>query len=987
VAGGARGKNGSANSVRWARGEGGRAGRVPAISAPAFTGRQEELAALSRALASPPAVVLVEGEAGIGKSRLVREFLDLAGGQGHYSLVAGCPPFRRPCTLSPIVDAIRQAAASPPQPGLSGLAGALRPLFPEWSAELPPAPEPAADATAARHRLFRALDELLVSLRVSVLAVEDVQWADEATLEFLLFLATSPRPRPSLVLTYRPEDVPGDSLLLRLSSRMPGGAAGLRLALGPLGVTETLRLVSSMLDGERVSDAFAAFLAERTDGIPLAVEETVRLMHDRADLAHRNGNWVRRSLGEIMVPATIRDGVLERSRRLGPDARAILAAAAVLADPADEPALRAVAGLTAARLGPALAEVLRCGLLAEAGRGLVSFRHVLAARAVYEEITEPERRTLHRRAGRALERRSPPPVAQLTRHFREAGQPAKWCRYAEQAADLALAAGDEATASALLLDLLTRADLPAHAVVRLVKKIPFGSFTGQSRFGDLVATLRSVVDAEALDHRAEAEARMLLGRVLLVMEEREAGRIEVERAIPHLVHDPAEAARAMILLGWPAGAAWPASRHRQWLRRAARLTASMAPADYLNLTVERASALLMLGDPAGWSVAAQIPYDARSPRERQHVVKGHLTIATMAMMWWGRYDDARWRLAKGLELAEASQYWLYRDLILVNQVHLDWLAGAWDGLAERARSLADDADIQPLTRLEAVLVTGLIHAATGDRGQAERELGLVLAEVRRRAAVEACMEPAAALARLMLAGRRVADALRVTDEPIGILASKGTWAWAADVAPARVEALVAAGRDAEAARLVRVFAGEDRGRDAPATTAALLACQALLAEGQGKQARAGALFGQAAAAWQVLPRPYEALLAREREARCLLAVGQRQPGLSGLAEVLDGLSGLGARGDAMRVIRTLGEHGVQARRPWWGGRRSYGDQLSPRELDVVRLLIDGRTNRQVAEELVLSPKTVANHVDSLMRKLGVSSRTALAVRAVEDGIV
>jgi DNA-binding CsgD family transcriptional regulator len=984
--GGARGKNG-ASVPRWANGEGGGVGRVPAISAPAFTGRQEELAALGRALDGPPAVVLIEGEAGIGKSRLVREFLDRADGQGQVSLVAGCPPFRRPCTLSPIVDAIRHATASPPQPGLSGLAGALRPLFPEWSAELPPAPEPAEDATASRHRLFRALDELLTGLQVSVLVVEDVQWADEATLEFLLFLGAADRARPSLVLTYRLEDVPGDSLLFRLSSRMPGGTAGLRLALQPLAVAETLRLVSSMLDGERVSDAFAAFLQERTDGIPLAVEETVRLMHDRADLAHRNGSWVRRSLGEIMVPATIRDGVLERSRRLSADARAILAAAAVLADPADEPVLRAVAGLTAARLGPALTEVLRCGLLTEAGRGMVSFRHVLAARAVYAGITVPERRALHSRAGRALERRSPRPVAQLTRHFREGGQPAKWCRYAEQAADLALSAGDEATASVLLLDLLTKADLPAHAVVRLVKKIPFGSFTGQSGFGDLVATLRSVVDAQALDQRAQAEARMLLGRVLLVMEEREAGRTEVERAIPHLVHDPVEAARAMILLGWPAGAAWPASRHRQWLQRAAELTAPMSPADHLNLTVDRASALLMLGDQAGWSVAAQIPDEAPSPGERQYVVKGHLNVATMAMMWWGRYDDARWRLAKGLELAEAGQYWLYRDLILVNQVHLDWLAGAWDGLAERARSLADDADIQPLTRLEAVLVTGLMHAAAGDRGQAERELGLVLGEVRRRAAVEACMEPAAALARLLLADGRVADALAVTDEPIGILASKGTWAWAADLAPARAEALVAAGRATEAADLVRVFAAADRGRDAPATKAALLSCRAVLAEGQGERAQAGALFGRAAAAWRVLPRPYEALLAREREARCLLADGQRPTALSVLAEVLDGLSGLGARGDAMRVIRTLNEHGVPARRPWWGGRRSYGDQLSPRELDVVRLLIDGSTNRQVAEALVLSPKTVANHVDSLMRKLGVSSRTALAVRAVEDGIV
>ena len=118
---------------------------------------------------------------------------------------------------------------------------------------------------------------------------------------------------------------------------------------------------------------------------------------------------------------------------------------------------------------------------------------------------------------------------------------------------------------------------------------------------------------------------------------------------------------------------------------------------------------------------------------------------------------------------------------------------------------------------------------------------------------------------------------------------------------------------------------------------------------------------------------------------CLLAAGNGPAGLPILSEVLRGLSDLGARGDAMRVIRTLNEHGVQARRPWLGGRRSYGHELSPRELDVVRLLLSGRTNRQIAEALFLSPKTVACHVNSAMRKLGVSSRAALAVRAVEVG--
>lgn len=77
---------------------------------------------------------------------------------------------------------------------------------------------------------------------------------------------------------------------------------------------------------------------------------------------------------------------------------------------------------------------------------------------------------------------------------------------------------------------------------------------------------------------------------------------------------------------------------------------------------------------------------------------------------------------------------------------------------------------------------------------------------------------------------------------------------------------------------------------------------------------------------------------------------------------------------------------MRAKRPWLGGRRSYGAQLSPREEDVVRLVLGGRTNRQIAETLFLSPKTVACHVYSAMRKLNVSNRAALAARALEAGL-
>ena len=129
------------------------ASQLPALSVPRFVGRDRELAALGDALGQPPAVVLLEGEAGIGKTRLLREFLASPSGRGCRAMVGACPPLREPYTLCAVVDAVREGIGSVSGLRLSGLGGALRPLFPEWAADLPPAPEPLEDATAVRHRL------------------------------------------------------------------------------------------------------------------------------------------------------------------------------------------------------------------------------------------------------------------------------------------------------------------------------------------------------------------------------------------------------------------------------------------------------------------------------------------------------------------------------------------------------------------------------------------------------------------------------------------------------------------------------------------------------------------------------------------------------------------------------------------------------------------------------------------------------------------
>lgn len=954
------------------------------IRGPGFMGRERELSALSEALAAPSAVVLVEGEAGIGKTRLVREFLATPAGRATKTLMACCPPFRYPQTLGPVVEGTRQCAG----PGVAGLgvsalAGALRPLFPEWAEDLPPAPEPLEDAPAARNRVFRALAELLDRLGVGLLVAEDAHWADEVTLEFLLYLASREPRRVGLLVTYRPEDVPGDSLLPRLA-RHAAGDSGLRLALAPLEMAQTSQLALSMLDGQSMSGEFASFLHRVSGGIPLAVEELVRLMAERPDLAQRGGAWARRPLGRIEVPASIRDAVLERARRLSADSQAVLHIVAVLGEPAGEATVRALTMLPAGRDRAGLCEVLDCGLVAEDERGLVSFRHVLPGRAVYEAIPVPDRRAIHLAVASMLEHESPVHAARLARHFREAGERDQWYKYGEQAADLALASGDEASAIDLLHDLVVHGQLPPRTVARLTNKIPLASFTGDARFQSLVSALRSALAEEELNHTFQAELRFLLGRALITMYDFDAGRSEVEQAIENLPHGSIQGAKAMMILGYAHGASSPAAAHRRWLRRAAASARAMSATDRLPLTVDLATGLLMLGDEAGWQEAERIPADTPGGKQTREITRAGLNIGELATIW-GRYQEASRRLAGALGLADRHEYQRQRAEILVAQAHLDWFTGQWDGLAERAAALADSEHLAPMSRLEAGLVSNLARVGAGSPEAGEPLLD-AFEEMLRRGVVGYHAVPAAALADRWLALGRIDDALRITEEAISIVAHKGMWVWATELVPARVRALAAAGKPGEASHLVATFARGLRGTNAPAPKAGLTLCRALLTEARGDHARAATLFDRAAAAWEALPRPYDALLATEQQARCLLAADRRAQALSLLNDVMRGLSRLGATGDASRVARILREHGVNTRRPG-AGRPGYRGALSSRELDVVRLVVTGQTDREIGKALFLSPKTIASHVGSAMRKLQASSRTALAVRAVEAGIV
>ncbi|MBM9506179.1 ATP-binding protein [Actinacidiphila acididurans] len=954
----------------------------PAVRGPRLVGRSAELDRAVRSLTGgTPATVLVEGEAGIGKTRLLQEVLEAPGFDG--VLVAGCPPFRETLTLAPVVDAVRQARTRVDGLGLSALAGALRPLFPEWADALPPVPEPLDDASAARHRLFRALQELLTRCGTTVLVVEDAHWADPATLDFLLFLAARPAAdRISLVLTYRPEDVPAGSQLLRLAAKPVPGTVHTRIVLGPLTVAQTAQFVSSMLDDEHVSDAFASFLHQHTSGLPLALEESVRLLGERADLVRRGGEWRRRTLTRIEVPPTIRDAVLERAARLGPDDRQVLRAAAVLTEAADPAVVVTVSGLPAARARTALAAAVRARALVEDAGGRIHFRHLLAARAVYDDIPGGERRALHLRAARALEALDPVPIARLPHHFGKAGDTEGWRHYTELAADLALASGDQPTAVTALHALLSAGDLPAGAVVRLCRKFPVFAFSGYLGSSDLLRVLRDLLDSRALARTERGEVRAQLGRMLMQTGQYAAGAAELERAIGDLDDRPYEAAWVMSVLSRPAGVDWPVAAHRRWLDKTVELVESRVPADLrLPFAVDRLTSLLQMGDPSGWDVAAGIPEAAGGAADVLSVIRADLNIGDSAIRW-GFYPEARRRLDRAVELAAESGYLRMRDMAEVTRAHLDWYTGRWEGLAERVAALAAIEE-EPLIAIDSVLVTALLTSVTstdpGELAVAAEQFEQVLTEAGRRGFVDMPMEPAAALAAIRLAEGRDADGLALTDEGMRVVTRKGIWLWAAEIAPVRVQALVTTGRTAEADELVTRYARGLRGSTALTAAASLAACRAWLAEAREPADRTAEQWEAAATAWDRLPRPYAALLARERRALALAAAGRDGEAAELLTRVEAGLRALGAERDAHRVA-------AHDRRTTRGGGRGYGDRLSPRELEVVRLMLTGLSTPDIARTLSRSPRTVAAQLNSAMRKHRVNSRTALAVAALQAGI-
>jgi DNA-binding CsgD family transcriptional regulator len=941
--------------------------RLGRPSSPVFVGRDGELARVIAATSNPPALVLVEGEPGVGKTRLLQELIARHERARSRVLLGRCHELSEPFPLGPLLEAFR--GATPPGP-LPPVTGALRPLLPELADHLPDAPAALGDPAAERHRLFRGLLELIAAFGPMLLLVEDLHWADRATLEFLRFLVVQPPPGLAVVGTYRREDLAGGSPLLRLDAQLPGQLAADRIALAPFSQDEVRELVRTILDTADVSSAFAGYLFERTAGLPLALEEVLLLLQQRRDLVRRQGVWVRQQLDALAVPPRLRDAIVERLARLSPQARALVQAAAVLSLPADEQLLARVAGLTGLVCVDAIAESLSQALLFEAGEGRYALRHALAQQAVEAAVPAPLRRRLHLRAARALEARRDKPLAGLAHHYRAAGETAKWVRYAEAAADRAVSLQDDATAYALLREAVFIRDLAPVTRGRLA--VALARHAAQCRmYEDAIAILAPLLDDGAIPVALRGQLRFLLGRHHWDIGDPQRAHDQIMRALEEL--DEPTAAEAMSWLAVTPSGTESMTQRLRWLDRAMQVvSASGNQAMKIEIAATRTVLLIRGGEPAFRQAIDDLPQPGDGAAEIWQAIRAYANIADALLHIGHQACAEEYNLrATGLARTHApSRLTVFESTAM----QADWLAGRWAGLEQRIRDQIPAQEDWPILQQTCRALLGLLLLAQG-RTQQALELLTGVGDTL-ESDIPMLGWVAAGIGRARLAEGSPDAALAAIEPSLRAVGQNGIWASAAELAPISVEAMLAAGRHADAAQIATQLGVAVAGRDAPAASAALATCRGLLAEAEQRPDAAAALFRRAAQALRLLPRPYAAANATARAGRCLLGGGDVEQGRTLLDEALVGFRDLGAEWDAALVRHTLRRHGLVP--PHRRGRRAYGSELSPREAEVARLASQGLHNREIARALHLSVKTVEGHLSSASRKLGVSSRRELS---------
>ena len=388
------------------------------VLCPQVVGRDRELATLEGHLAESRTghgrTVLLAGEAGLGKSALLRRFSDAVRAGGTTLLTGECTEIEARRPFGPFIDALTSAGIPlPPELGQGG-----------------PGAQPVAETE--RYRVHAAFAERLAAAaqqRPLVLTVEDLHWGDEATYELVPYLARKLRDRPVLLLaTYRSDELHRTHPFNHVLAELTRGRLADEVRLRRLEIAELADMVRLTLGLSRPpTREFVDALYARTEGNPFFVEEILRALVERGDLEYREGAWRRtKEVADLTIPVSVRDAVQQRLLAMPAKARRILQVAAVIGQRFEFELLREVAQASEEDAFEGIRAGIDAQLLfeeEEAEGESYRFRHALSREAVLADLLLRERRLLHRAVGEAIERASPDAVEELAYHFDEARDP------------------------------------------------------------------------------------------------------------------------------------------------------------------------------------------------------------------------------------------------------------------------------------------------------------------------------------------------------------------------------------------------------------------------------------------------------------------------------------------------------------------------------------------------------------------------------------
>jgi class 3 adenylate cyclase len=505
-----------------------------------LVGRESEISLLEDALLATlrgdGGVVIVGGEAGMGKTRLVTDLVTRARRRGCVVVSGVCSEAELSLPYLPFLEAIGNYMAREDVAALRERLGAasddLAQLFPQMGRPVPAGGE----AQQAKLRLFESILLLLRdAARSSALLVvlEDLHWADPATRELLDYATRRLRSTNVLILaTYRTDEMHRKHALLPTIEgwRRTGQVQMVELkALQPSGVAD---IVCTIFEESGISDEFRDFLYERSEGNPFVVEEMLRDALDRGDIFHTAKGWDRKAVNELRIPRTVRDTILHRLERLSRDEIAVLSAAAVVGRSFDLATLAEVTGVEQTAVLSAIETGVTYQLLEEdrANYGRYQFRHALTREAVYEDMVVPRRQQLHARVAEVLSMRPERAAIDLAHHLLLAGK-------FDEAVGMCVTAADDATKGRAYRDAAALLERAAPHVKDPAERGRLLCKAGEAYWNNTEPPLAKalleagVADLETAGLPLEAAGwRVLLGRCYWELQRSDLAREQFERA-------------------------------------------------------------------------------------------------------------------------------------------------------------------------------------------------------------------------------------------------------------------------------------------------------------------------------------------------------------------------------------------------------------------------------------------------------------------------